>query len=119
MATNLVTSGDLLEMTAKKRETIKKGYLVRRGNVVGIALNNARPGQPFRLALSGVWTIDKIAKKKKTPLERAYDAGWWWADCLIRKTTAKRGSPSGELKVYAPVRVGSEKAGRVFVRAAP
>ena len=59
MATNLVQNGDVLETVATGAVT--KGWLVQRGAVRGVALNSATgAGAALRLAVNGVWTVDKI-----------------------------------------------------------
>ena len=60
MATNLVQNGDVLETVATGAVT--KGWLIKRGDIRGIALNSATgAGAALRLAIGGVWTVDKIA----------------------------------------------------------
>jgi len=60
MATNLVQNGDVLETVATGAVT--KGWIVQRGQVIGVALNTATgAGAALRLAIGGVWTVDKIA----------------------------------------------------------
>lgn len=60
MAGNLVENGDVLQTVATGAVT--KGWLIKRGNVYGVALNSATgAGAALRLAITGVWEVDKIA----------------------------------------------------------
>ena len=60
MATNLIQNGDVLETVATGAVT--KGWLIKRGDIRGIALNTATgAGAALRLAIGGVWNVDKIA----------------------------------------------------------
>lgn len=60
MPTNLVQNGEVLDTVAT--DAVTKGWLVKRGSVLGVALNTATgAGAALRLAISGVWTVDKIA----------------------------------------------------------
>jgi len=111
--TNLMQVGDALETVADKNDgAVKKGFLIRRGNLVGIALNAAKPGDPLRLAVGGVWTLAKIAKT--TAVERAYWAGQRWAARLAGKdvpafspafSVGARVYGRADLGVKSPVRV--------------
>lgn len=60
MPTSLQQNGDILDTVATGAVT--KGWLIKRGSVLGVALNSATgAGAPLRLAIAGVWTVDKIA----------------------------------------------------------
>lgn len=84
MAKNLMTDANVLQTSARPDDGIvTKGMLIKRGSLRGIALNAAGPGEPLRLAVSGVWNIAKIAKV--TAAERAYWAGRRWAGRLLGK----------------------------------
>lgn len=60
MATNAVQDGDVLQTVSTGAVT--KGWLIKRGNVYGVALNSTTgSGAALRLRLGGVWELDKIA----------------------------------------------------------
>lgn len=84
MVKNLMADADVVQTLARIEDgTITKGMLIKRGNLRGIALNTAKPGEPLRLHVSGVWTLAKIAKPKRR--SRAYKAGAAWASALTGK----------------------------------
>ena len=59
MPSNLIQNGDVLDTVATG--TVTKGWLIKRGGVLGVAMNDATSGQALRLAIGGVWELDKIA----------------------------------------------------------
>lgn len=84
MAKNLMADTNVLQTSARPDDgTVVKGMLIKRGGLRGIALNTAKPGEPLRLHVSGVWRIAKIAKVKRR--SRAYKAGAAWASALTGK----------------------------------
>lgn len=60
MAGNLIQNGEILDTVATGAVT--KGWLIKRGAILGVALNSATgAGAALRLAIAGVWNMDKIA----------------------------------------------------------
>lgn len=113
MAKNLMTNANVVQTSARPDDgTVTNGMLVRRGSLVGVALNTARAGEPLRLHVSGnLWRLAKVAKL--TSAERAYWAGRQWVGRLLGKDVPPW-MPA--LSVGARVYGQATKEGQVIVR---
>jgi predicted RecA/RadA family phage recombinase len=58
MANNHIQRGDNIEVTAPT--PVISGQIVNIGKILGVALTDAPVGQPFPLALTGVWLLPKV-----------------------------------------------------------